>query len=199
MKIVDLDDAALRVHVAEMAADIVEKENIDIVIGIRRGGAYVGHLLWEAMGAKGSHAKYFELTCQRSSTSVKGFGVVKFVIKMLPRVVNDLLRKLEHRLVSLTVGLGSNGKRRVEGLDGDLLKSLEAGTENTRILLVDDAIDSGSTMETVIDALRSVNEAVVIRTCALTVTQRDARVRPDYSVYDEVLLRCSWAADGGTA
>lgn len=63
------------------------------------------------------------------------------------------------------------------------------------ILVVDDAVDSGATMQAVVGAVKKANPAAHVVTAAVVVTTKTPVVRPDFHLYDKVLIRFPWAHD----
>ena len=63
-----------------------------------------------------------------------------------------------------------------------------------KVLIVDDAVDSGATMLAVAEALREANPEAEIRTAAITVTTPKPLITPDYSMYKD-LIRFPWSMD----
>lgn len=64
------------------------------------------------------------------------------------------------------------------------------------MLLVDDAVDSGTTMLRVAEALRCGNPEIELRTAVITVTTAAPLLRPDYTIYDDrTLIRFPWSMD----
>ena len=65
-----------------------------------------------------------------------------------------------------------------------------------RLLVVDDAVDSGVTLATVIDLLRNTcPDRTEIRSAVITVTLEEPRAEPDYALYRGVLCRFPWSFD----
>jgi hypoxanthine phosphoribosyltransferase len=66
----------------------------------------------------------------------------------------------------------------------------------SRVLVVDDAIDSGATMATVVEQLRdAVGDGGEVRTAVLTITTRTAVFQPDFTLYRQTLCRFPWSHD----
>ena len=66
--------------------------------------------------------------------------------------------------------------------------------DSSRLLLVDDAVDGGHTLQTAWRRLRELTTAD-IRAAALVVTRDDPVRDPDYALFRGVLLRFPWSAD----
>ena len=149
----------------------------DVVLGIESGGRYVAELLFPEL-------PHCYVSLQRPSTRGKG-RVVKRILRSLPRTVADLLRVIESRC------LESRTHRPVE-FTGTLPPEL-AGAR--RILVADDAVDSGCTMLAVVNALQKQFPDAKIATAAVVVTTAAPLLIPDYYVFNNLLIRFPWSAD----
>lgn len=84
--------------------------------------------------------------------------------------------------------------RAVEIPDG--LSEFIAGRNNSKILIVDDAIDSGTTATSVRNAISSLNPDAEIRIAVITVTQPYSLKFADFYLYgDGTLIRFPWSID----
>lgn len=64
------------------------------------------------------------------------------------------------------------------------------------VLVVDDAIDSGDTLFSVINSLKEVNPAARVRVAVVTVTTDHPRAEADFSIYhNKTLVRFPWSSD----
>lgn len=148
----------------------------DVVLGIETGGRFVA----EAMHAAVPHC-YVRL--QRASTPRK--GRLRCLLARLPRPVADALRVAESWL---------RGLRRPEPVEfrGELPRELQG---RRRVLIVDDAVDSGATMHAVREAVRRACPEAEVECAAIAVTTRRPLVVPDKYLYNNVLIRFPWSMD----
>ncbi|WP_336367060.1 phosphoribosyltransferase family protein [Marinobacter sp. C2H3] len=65
----------------------------------------------------------------------------------------------------------------------------------TRILIVDDAVDTGTTVLSVKRSIQRINAAAEIRVAVITVTMKASRSIADYYLYSEQLVRFPWSVD----
>ena len=164
-----------------------------LLIGVRTGGLVVA----EAMArAATSPVPVLPLTCRRTGTATKSrVPFLHELLGLLPRNAVDALRLWEHRLVS------PRRKRlaKTPQIDRDEAAAIGArlaAHTQERLLVVDDAVDSGVTLETVIDLLRSTCPCQTeIRSAVITVTLEAPRTEPDYALYRGVLCRFPWSFD----
>ncbi|WP_390225275.1 phosphoribosyltransferase [Brenneria goodwinii] len=163
----------------------------DIIVGIATGGEVVAQSL----------SKHFKVPLiiikrQRNLTKYKSkFHLSKF-LPYLPRSLNNFLRICEIKF---------NEKRflfhnklwdpcDVILKSGDV--SLLSGVN--KILIVDDSVDSGSTMVDCIDFIRLyADETAILKTASLNVTFSEPVITPDFFLYKDVLIRFPWSNDVG--
>ena len=133
-------------------ADLVRLVEADyaptLIVGIRTGGLIVA----QAMAvAASSQLPVLPLTCRRVTTDAKSrLPLLRTLLGMLPRPVVNLLRRVEHRFV--TAGRAQHGRRQeIDHAEvtaiADHLATIPAPA---RILIADDAVDSGVTLATVL-------------------------------------------------
>lgn len=180
-EVITLDDLSFTdacVRLEDMCRDY----NPDLVIGIATGGAYVaGHILCSA-----AHAS---VVCRRKSTVRNPFYMR--LVPFLPLCVRDQLRILQSNAV----------ERRLSRCHPDLSFRLPDGlirmvAKAKKVLVVDDAVDSGTTLATVLEAVRRVGGERELRSAAITITTSAPIARPDYTLFDNrTLIRFPWASN----
>jgi hypothetical protein len=137
------------------------------------------------------------LTCRRASTGAKSrFKLLPAVLAVLPRPAVDCLRWLEHRLLS------PQRRRRAQLQHVDhaeaaaIGRHLAQGPASPRVLVVDDAVDSGLTLATVLRVLREISPSnTQFRSAVVTVTLEHPLAEPDFALYRGVLCRFPWSFD----
>ena len=79
----------------------------------------------------------------------------------------------------------------------ELSGNLKAKIENARrILVIDDAVDSGATLQAAVSVIKTAAPAAEVRTAVLTTTRRNPIVTPDYRCFPEgTILRFPWSQD----
>lgn len=173
MRVLTLDDRAFAGHCKMLEQRVLSDGYVpDLIIGIARGGEFVAGRMFEGV-------PHVSVKLQRPQGGERSQTVGRFVHAM-PRWINNLMRMAE----SLLLTLKSHHLSRVDlpgGLDG-----------YKRILVVDDAVDSGATLASVIAALGG-----RCRTAALTVTAlRKPLAMPDYYLFNNhTLIRFPWSTD----
>lgn len=172
----------------ELSNVVVAEFKPDLVIGIATGGLHVLDSMSEFNGAEKLYIKR-----QRASTKKKESRNVKKYLKYIPYTILNMIRKLEVVLAEIKFMKGRvRDSHDVIVLRGDSNKLNE---KELKILIVDDAIDSGGTILDAIDFINSFETSHIIRTAVLTVTFKEPLVQPDFTLYRRVLLRCPWAMD----
>jgi uncharacterized protein len=165
----------------------------DIIIGIRTGGYIVAEIMAKELQNK---PILLAISRQRASTQRKRrIKCLKRILSLLPYSVTNYLRILEHKFLNSKTG---NDKQSFAPDIDELatLRGVLRTQENCRILIVDDAIDSGATMQAVLNVVRAeANSSCVIKTAAITVTTDSPLVQPDYTLYSHVLCRLPWSFD----
>jgi hypoxanthine phosphoribosyltransferase len=181
MKVLTLYNSDFNVICAKLEA-LAADYNPDLVVTIASGGDYVGANIFGTV-------THVSVRCGRRGTPAKKKSVLlnRFV-KHLPRRVNDVLRMVEARILSLR-----KPKLVDISLSEDVKRKLVAAE---RVLVVDDAVDSGATLIAVLDAVYKAAGSSKVRSAAITVTTEKPMVMPDYFLYhDETLIRFPWSID----
>lgn len=184
-------DASGQVVFAGMCKDLAEIAGAamgkpDVILGIRSGGAYVA----EAVACHFPEARLGYITSRRPSTGKKGKLGLKRLLRYLPVALLDALRILEARLLARS----GNPERKVAIDISQDVRELMA-QPSTKILLVDDAVDSGYTLRAVVDTLSALTPGRLF-TAAITSTTSAPVMMPDFLLYnDNVLVRFPWSMD----
>ena len=180
MKVLTLDTEALTEHCRRLEIAVRADFVPDVVVGIARGGAVVSSLMFDGL-------PHLEARCQRPSTANKDAARpwVWKLVRSMPIFIRDWLRVAEVRWLSRNAACHRQPVV-------DIAQPLPDGV--CKVLVVDDAVDSGATLSAVVKALS--REGLEVRTAAITVTRKDACIKPDYCIYDdETLIRFPWSKD----
>lgn len=198
MQVLTLNQQALDKHAerlaALVAASITEKEeSFDALIAVLTGGGLVADSFCRAFPAR-LYAMRCDVELQRPSTRRKN-GPLGALLRRLPLWLLDWLRMAESSLLRLTHRHKPSHPLPEVKLPDDLaarLTSLSA----PKVLLIDDAIDSGDTLAAVIESLKKANPEVSVSVAVLTVTTRRPRVKADFALYtNSTLIRFPWSKD----
>ena len=190
MKVITLNKKLFQEKSKELFSNI--EGDFDLVIGILNGG---GYLLDEFKKHNTNSSTLFKtIKIQRESTSsIKSNSIVKLILKVLPYSILDRLRLNEHKVQKEKPFLIT------EDFSNSLVYSnlydLKNPKEIKRVLILDDALDSGKTMNKVINTCKSICNAAEIETAVIVWTNLESLIRPEYYLYKENLLRFPWSLD----
>jgi len=182
--------------------DIVQRAfQPDLVVGIRAGGWWVAEEMKRTRNPLG--VQFVPLTCRRPTSDAKGKSrAFKLVLKVLPYFLLDILRYIEYYALTLprcraVVKNGAGESRVPETSEVDAIRSAAARLRpGAHVLVVDDSLDSGATLASVIKILRSVLPPdTAVRTAAFTVLGPAPIVDADFSLYHRINCRFPWSYD----
>jgi hypoxanthine-guanine phosphoribosyltransferase len=160
-----------------------------LVVGIASGGIPLAKEVHRQLHADADAADYMEVRCCRPSTKSKEEGAPSKLFALvfrLPYFLLNILRLIEHGLLASR----SNSGRTIE-IQGDLSTKAYKW-----VLIVDDAVDSGYSMSCVVDYLRENLAATpTLLTASYVVTRNSPVYRPDFTLFNNVLVRFPWAKD----
>ncbi len=173
---------------------VVQDGRPDMLVGIRTGGLHVADSMAKSVGFS---LPVMSLTCRRPSTATKSkFSAVKKIVSSLPRPLVDKLRVIEHAMLTK-----KPQRSRPEGYSFDpnemamLEDWLRAAGPNPSIVVVDDAVDTGTTLSLVLDAVSQRAPGGQVRSAVITVTTTRPWATPRYTLYRRQLCRFPWSLD----
>ncbi len=197
MKVIDLTHSDI-----EKACETLISQfdcEFDLVVGIATGG----RLIAETIAGK-LNLPVLLVIRQRSLTQHK--GRVKNLLKYIPKKILNAARIAENRLYEFllrikksraTIDELKTGVSQISIISDDF--SCFNNPEITNILLVDDAIDSGSTIKDTENFLKSKNRNWHIKTAVITQTFSRPLRKADYQIYNRTLVRFPWSNDCNNA
>lgn len=192
LKVITLNEKSLR-EKSEQLGRMIENSGWmpDLIIGIKTGGAYVAQYIKQMDYFV--DCNYNEVVLQRKGTKVKKRLMFDKLSRLMPYLLLDVLRIYEIYISEVFQKKEQFyiSNRKIE-LSEELKKQI---LKSRRVLLIDDAIDSGKTMIDVKQNILNVNNSLDVRTAVLTVTQLNPYISPDYSLYKRVLIRFPWSKD----
>ncbi len=176
-----------------LAQKVSEQYMPDLIIGVLTGGGYIARKVHDALPGQ-LNRRYIEVKIQRMTTKKKDSGLVSFLLKYSPTFLLNKLRILES-IVLERYARKHNPKR--EGninLEQDIDTYLRESPK--KILIVDDAIDSGATIE-LIHKYLSVNYPLSeVKIAVITVTTLNPLIDADFYLYhNRILVRFPWSKD----
>lgn len=195
MQVVTLDELALDIHAARLAKLVEENSSdfFDAVVAVRRGGSFVCDAFCRHF-PRHRYGNRYDVTLQRPSTKRKN-RIIGKILKRLPLPLLNLLRMTEARILSLSTNKKISLSTPTVELPAGLTQILKEPTGH-KILLIDDAIDSGNTLYAIANTLKNTNRDINLTIAVITVTTNHPRVTADYSLYqNRTLIRFPWSND----
>lgn len=186
LRIITIDQRSLEQHCVDLARQVTESGyRPDVIVAIASAGVVITAIMKRSECF--DEADYCAVMCNRSFKGLK--TKFSWIVRSMPKAITNLLRNAEHaiRLRSATL----DGGRKVDFVDDAVLLIRTA----EKILVIDDAIDSGGTADAVVCALRRVNPNAETRIGVIAVTTEMPKVFPTYCIYRSVLVRFPWSAD----
>lgn len=106
----------------------------------------------------------------------------------------NMLRIIESRILAAYDTIKTRESTPIQ-IEASLAKELKS-MQNPRILIVDDAVDSGFTLADVVENIKAHTNGADIRTAVITVTRKSAIIKPTYCLYrNSLLVRFPWSLD----
>lgn len=182
-----LDDACQQLSLQVKSSGFVPT----LIIGIQTGGAEVARLLKRNF----IEAEYCEVHISRPDTKQKGKSVTHRLLQLLPLGICNALRIAESRMREWL----SRGKQPVR--IGQITLPQEAEnklqqSKSPKILIVDDAIDTGATIRMAKEQLQLRYAGNEVKVAVITVTTSAPMCEADYCLYhNRTLCRFPWSND----
>jgi hypoxanthine phosphoribosyltransferase len=165
-----------------------------LVVGVRTGGLVVAESMVRAASVP---LPVLPVTCRRAATRAKArIPTLRAVLTALPRPALDLLRRIEHRLF-IAPRTHQACPQQVDHAEVDTISAWLANqSSRARILVTDDAIDSGVTLASVLRLLRAAcPSGTEVRSAVITQTLEQPLTTPDYVLFHNTLCRFPWSFD----
>ena len=195
MQVVTLNAEELEAHAARLAWEVEESSSIryDAIVAVRRGGSYVCDAFCRHF-PKDRYGGRYDVSLQRPSTKLKERRTGK-TLKRLPYPLLDAMRKIESEILALLRRIkGPAAAPQVEMPEG-LVATLTLNAL-PKILLIDDAIDSGDTLRAITETLKKTNPDTETDIAVVTETTNRPCIRANYTLYrNRTLIRFPWASD----
>ena len=180
MRVFDAVDEAVFAGLCDALAEKVRDRvgNPDVILGVRNGGVAVA----AAFSTYFPGARLGYVSARRPSTGKKEKMQLKRFLRHL--------RILEARFLAYS----GNPDREVNlDISPEIFELM--AVPSTKVVVVDDAVDSGYTLQAVIGELSRITTAKLF-TAAITATTSAPAVKPDVTLFnDNVLVRFPWSMD----
>lgn len=192
MRVRTLDDKDFKVYCCQLAGLVIGSGyQPDLVVGIANGGVRVMDELIDSGIFRGNSSvgvKRVVVRRQRPGTVAKQRLAGKFLAH-IPRWSANILRRIESAMRGIKSRLIKPEVSELI-LDESVVQAL---SDASNILIVDDAVDTGATLAAVKRSVEKVTAATV-RTAVITVTLKNPLIFPDYHLIAE-LIRFPWSVD----
>ena len=164
-----------------------------LLVGIRTGGLTVALSM---AAAATSDVPVRPITCRRGGTHTKSrLPWLRTLLGALPGPLLDELRRLEHRLL-IARRTRKPPRQAIDETEAAAIAAALATSPAERVLIADDAVDSGVTLLTVLRTLRALSPPdTEFRTAVITQTHERPAIEPDFALYRGVLCRFPWSFD----
>ena len=182
MRVITLNQAEVEEHCRQLLDQLkADSYQPDLLVGIRSGGARVGEIIHRLSPA----TPYLECDAIRNLSRKKKSFMTQW-LNRLPRFILDLMRVAEAKLAF----------HRKNRTNFALVAIPEAVGQYNDILVIDDAVDSGATIDVVCRKIATVNPRARVKVAAFTVTGSQPIKEADYCLYRKAtLIRFPWSID----
>jgi len=165
----------------------------ELLIGVRTGGYVVAQQLRERGFPS---VPLLPLTRRRASTATKqAHPRLRALLPRLPYAVTDLLRRVEHGWLTRRERAPMPAHWEPDADEFGAITRHVAAYSPARILVVDDAVDSGETLRAVVALMRQLAPGASVRAAAIVVTTDHPAIHPDFHLYAQTLCRFPWPHD----
>ncbi|MGV0755287.1 hypothetical protein F0358_08000 [Empedobacter brevis] len=195
MKVVNFDQKVFDSFLQKSLEKFLGENGNCLVVGIKEGGIPIAKMVVKQLQKESStKIDFVSVTCQRPSTKRKKSNqLIKITLqksfKILPQSILNRLRVIEYKYL---LHKAENNSREITFPDNFDWKVYD------KILVVDDAVDSGNSLRSVLEKIEQ--EIIIPKTniisLTVVVTNKESVIVPDYYLYSDVLIRFPWSLDG---
>lgn len=173
-------------------SELISKLNFepDVVVGILEGGGFVINEIKTSKILKKSH---FENVLVQRKSKLKRNSIILSLLKLLPYKVSNWLRNIESKKAEKAIDKLNLSELSNQNIDIKL--NALSNKKIDTILIVDDAIDTGKTMFVVKNNLNNMFHNAEIKIAVISWTIKKSIVKPDYYLYENILVRFPWSKD----
>lgn len=158
----------------------------DVIIGIKTGGDVVGR----KVARRFPQARYTAISASRGATASRNGG--GRILAHLPYFVTDLLRIAESWVRAMT-DTGAGERHIVMEFDPDCREVMNKN--GCKVLIIDDAIDSGATIRQARGILLGEFPRCTCKSAVMTVTTSNPVELPEFRLFNNKLIRFPWSTD----
>lgn len=194
MKVINLLDNDFNEACHKLARLVKTDYSPDVLIGVLTGGGVVARAMLDKFDKPGFKPAYLEYKVQRNLTTKKEKIGLRKLLVLLPSFMVKLLINVEVQFLELKSKIRSPQRH----ISKELHLSLKDQFQNCgakEILIVDDCIDTGATLKTLIDTIKQINSNLIIRVAVITVTHNKPVITPDYQLFSRTICRFPWSME----
>lgn len=163
----------------KLANDIKKNFNPDVIIFVAKGAFYIGDEI-----SKNLKVPLIEIYATRNGGKIK--NKIQPILMLLPRRIKKKLRELE-----IKIGIHKTKETRKIELENKYLEKIK---EYKNVVLVDDSVDTGNTINQILKFLENYN--LNIKVAAINVFSDSKKlVKIDYYNYTDKLINGPWSGD----
>lgn len=158
--------------------DQIRKDNFcpDIVVFIERAGRIIGVPLAEKLSVN-----CIGIEAKRPYSKIKKV-FAKFLF-FIPKLILNYIKFFE-----LKTNFNSLNKKRNIRINFSIRNF-------KKILIIDDAIDTGETIIQVLDFIKNENSSAICKIAVITTTTNSPRIQPNYYIYNNIVCNFPWSID----
>jgi len=194
VQVVTLSGAGLTTAVGSLADNIRPEFIPTHFVSIASGGVEIGKSLRARIRPS---AVSIKVRAERPSTGLKKrVPFLAYALRFLPYLITDRARLIESRVLQWRNEL--RRERVANPLSQATVRVLSRipARPETRVLVVDDAVDGGGTLAGILKGLDHVGEAGgLVRSAVIVITRENPIVWPDYYLMKDTIVRFPWSYD----
>lgn len=192
MKVITLETSLFKAICHKLAMKVNNHYRPHVVIAILNGGGYVAREMCNTLSRQ-SAVLYGEVSACRPGAAIKQKRSTRSILSSMPRFILNWARITESLILRMFPHT-ENRNISLDMLGNDVIERMSKGDCN--ILLVDDAIDSGATMNGVAQTIARLFPGNTIKTAAITVTTSAPLIAVDFKIFNNrELVRFPWSKD----
>lgn len=191
MRIIDWLGDDFETGCAALGQRIIGRYKPDLVVGISTGGAVLAEAVCRLTVAL-NRVQRCNVTARRPGTPHKNKFGLKWWLPYLPAWICNRLRIAEMFLLKRRLRKGLPQAARAVTISEGAIRAI---CQSSSIVVIDDAVDSGATLASVMNQIQAINPAAMLHSAVVTVTLDNSGYEPDISVHRGIIVRFPWSAD----
>ncbi|MFT7156144.1 MAG: hypoxanthine phosphoribosyltransferase [Parvicella sp.] len=195
MKVIELLNKDFTNACHELADKVLEDACPDTIIGVLTGGGVVGREMLEQFKSKGCKPNYLEFKIQRQLTKKKESVGVRSLLRKMPRSITKRLILMEVLVLELKSKFVTPKRDIDYKLDNELREEFANPKSIGSLLIIDDCIDTGATVQALVSHINTINQNIKIKVAVITVTHKNPLIKADYQLFERTICRFPWSME----